>query len=95
METLQRLQKNQDALLEQYHANLEDTYSLQDTLIQDILPTVADELELSPESQEWAKEWLSDTCTYNSCIAQLSMCTHSLLSVYFSHFKGEFSSVYR
>ncbi|KAF8198055.1 CRAL-TRIO domain-containing protein [Pholiota molesta] len=61
METLQRLQKNQDALLEQYHANLEDTYSLQDTLIQDILPTVADELELSPESQEWAKEWLSDT----------------------------------
>lgn len=49
--------------MEQYHANLEDVYSLQDTLIRDILPTVADELELSPESQDWGKEWLSDTRT--------------------------------
>ncbi|KAF9482205.1 CRAL/TRIO domain-containing protein [Pholiota conissans] len=61
METLRRLQKNRDALLEQYHSNLEDTYSLQDTLIQEILPTVADELELTSDCQEWAKEWLSDT----------------------------------
>ncbi|KAF8971084.1 CRAL-TRIO domain-containing protein [Flammula alnicola] len=61
METLRRLQTNRDALLEQYHSNLEDVYTLQDTLIQDVLPTVADELELSPEIQEWAKEWLSDT----------------------------------
>lgn len=63
METIQRLQRNSDAILEQYHANLEDVYSLQDTLIRDILPTVADELELSPESQDWGKEWLSDTRT--------------------------------
>ncbi|KJA20016.1 hypothetical protein HYPSUDRAFT_142747 [Hypholoma sublateritium FD-334 SS-4] len=61
METIQRLQRNSDAILEQYHANLEDVYRLQDTLIRDILPTVADELELSPESQDWGKEWLSDT----------------------------------
>ena len=63
METIQRLQRNSDALLEQYHANLEDIYNLQDTLIRDILPSVADELELSPECQDWGKEWLSDTCT--------------------------------
>ena len=63
METIQRLQRNSDALLEQYHANLEDIYNLQDTLIRDILPSVADELELSPESQDWGKEWLSDTRT--------------------------------
>lgn len=63
METRKRLQRNRDTLLEQYHANLEDVYSLQDTLIQDILPSVTDELELGPDAQEWAKEWLSDTCT--------------------------------
>ncbi|PPQ84585.1 hypothetical protein CVT25_015788 [Psilocybe cyanescens] len=61
METFKRLERNRDALLEQYHSNLEDIYNLQDTLIRDILPSVTDELELSPESQEWAKEWLSDT----------------------------------
>ncbi|KDR75091.1 hypothetical protein GALMADRAFT_122666 [Galerina marginata CBS 339.88] len=61
METRKRLQKNRDALLEQYHSNLEDVYSLQDTLIRDILPSVTDELELGPEAQEWAREWLSDT----------------------------------
>jgi len=63
METRKRLQTNRDALLEQYHSNLEDIYTLQDTLIRDILPSVTDELGLSPEVQEWAKEWLSDTCT--------------------------------
>lgn len=63
METLKRLQTNRDALLEQYHSNLDDIYDLQETLIRDILPSVTDELELGPESQEWVKEWLSDTCT--------------------------------
>ncbi|KAF8902909.1 CRAL-TRIO domain-containing protein [Gymnopilus junonius] len=61
METRKRLQKNRDALLEQYHTNLDDVYNLQDTLIRDVLPSVTDELELGPEAQEWAKEWLSDT----------------------------------
>ncbi|KAF9564738.1 CRAL/TRIO domain-containing protein [Agrocybe pediades] len=61
MDTRSRLQTNRDALLEQYHSNLEDIYTLQDTLIRDILPSVTDELALTPEVQEWAKEWLSDT----------------------------------
>jgi hypothetical protein len=61
METLQRLESNRDALLEQYRSNLDDVYNLQDTLIQEILPSVSDELQLAPEIQDWAKEWLSDT----------------------------------
>ncbi|KIM45318.1 hypothetical protein M413DRAFT_441999 [Hebeloma cylindrosporum] len=61
METLQRLETNRDALLEQYRSNLDDVYNLQDTLIQEILPSVSDELQLAPEIQDWAKEWLSDT----------------------------------
>lgn len=61
METLQRLETNRDALLEQYRSNLDDVYDLQDTLIQEILPSVSDELQLAPEIQDWAKEWLSDT----------------------------------
>jgi len=61
METLQRLETNRDALLEQYRSNLDDVYNLQDTLIQEILPSVSDELQLAPERQDWAKEWLSDT----------------------------------
>lgn len=63
METQRRLQTNRDALLEQYFANLEDVYNLQDTLIQSVLPSVTDELGLGLEAQEWAKEWLSDTRT--------------------------------
>lgn len=63
MDTQKRLQTNQDALLEQYFANLEGVYNLQDTLIQSVLPSVTDELGLGSEAQEWAKEWLSDTCT--------------------------------
>ncbi|PPQ66319.1 hypothetical protein CVT26_011150 [Gymnopilus dilepis] len=62
METRKRLQKNRDALLEQYHANLDDVYSLQDALIQSVLPSVTDELGLGRDAQEWVKEWLSDTC---------------------------------
>lgn len=61
METLQRLETNRDALLEQYRSNLDDVYNLQDTLIQEILPSVSDELQLAPEIQDWAKEWLFDT----------------------------------
>ena len=63
METHQRLQSNRDTLLEEYFANLNDVYDLQDTLIQSVLPSVTDELQLGLEAQEWAKEWLSDTCT--------------------------------
>ena len=63
METYQRLQSNRDSLLEEYFSNLDNIYDLQDTLIQSVLPSVTDELQLGLEAQEWAKEWLSDTCT--------------------------------
>ncbi|KAJ7354666.1 CRAL-TRIO domain-containing protein [Mycena albidolilacea] len=47
----------------QYTENLEAVLALQGTLIDDILPSVTDELELDADSIEWAKEWLSDTCS--------------------------------
>jgi retinaldehyde-binding protein 1 len=59
--TTQDLQANYERLLEQYTCNLESVLTLQATLIRDILPSVKDELELSPEAVEWAKEWLEDT----------------------------------
>lgn len=62
MENLNRLQAAQEALLEEYRTNLEDIYNIQDTLIQDILPSVTDDLDLTPNACAWAKEWLSDTC---------------------------------
>lgn len=53
---------NYEKLLEQYYANVEGVLTLQATLIRDILPSVADELQLSPEATDWARAWLSDTC---------------------------------
>ncbi|KAJ7162076.1 CRAL-TRIO domain-containing protein [Mycena filopes] len=50
-------------LAAQYTENLEAVLALQRTLIEDILPGLTDELELDAESIQWAKEWLSDTCT--------------------------------
>ncbi|KAK0213130.1 CRAL-TRIO domain-containing protein [Desarmillaria ectypa] len=55
------LKANCDKLLEQYHANLRDVCALQETLINDILPSVSDELHLGDVETNWAKEWLSDT----------------------------------
>jgi hypothetical protein len=62
---IQDLQTNYEGLLEQYSCNLESVLTLQATLIRDILPAVRDELNLSPEATEWAKEWLEDTCTFS------------------------------
>ncbi|KAJ7680820.1 CRAL-TRIO domain-containing protein [Mycena polygramma] len=47
----------------QYTENLEAVLALQGTLIQDILPSVTDDLGLEAEAIDWAKEWLSDTCS--------------------------------
>ncbi|KAJ7141272.1 CRAL-TRIO domain-containing protein [Mycena epipterygia] len=57
------LKANRDRLLTQYTDNLEAVLALQGTLIQDILPSVTDELEFDAESIEWATEWLQDTCS--------------------------------
>ncbi|KAJ7933790.1 CRAL-TRIO domain-containing protein [Mycena leptocephala] len=50
-------------LSSQYTENLEAVVDLQGTLIENYLPSVADELELDVESIQWAKEWLNDTCS--------------------------------
>ncbi|KAF7305872.1 hypothetical protein HMN09_00741400 [Mycena chlorophos] len=52
-----------DALNAQYTESLEAVVDLQATLIDDILPSVADELELDDDAVEWAREWLADTPT--------------------------------
>ncbi|KAF5380370.1 hypothetical protein D9615_004739 [Tricholomella constricta] len=63
MSTTDLLQANCERLLAQYNSNIQAVLALQSTLIRDILPSVSDELELSPEATEWAKEWLEDTHT--------------------------------
>ncbi|KAK7000732.1 CRAL/TRIO domain-containing protein [Favolaschia claudopus] len=47
----------------QYSENLEAVRELQGTLLDDILPSVTDELELDEEAIQWAEEWLADTCS--------------------------------
>ncbi|KAF8070799.1 CRAL-TRIO domain-containing protein [Lyophyllum atratum] len=63
MSTTELLRENCERLLVQYNSNIQAVLGLQATLIRDILPSVTDELELSPEATEWAKEWLEDTHT--------------------------------
>ncbi|GLB37804.1 hypothetical protein LshimejAT787_0408550 [Lyophyllum shimeji] len=63
MSTAELLRANCEKLLEQYNSSIQAVVALQATLIRDILPSVTDELELSPEATEWAKEWLEDTHT--------------------------------
>lgn len=57
------LQANCDKILAQYQSNLHAVLELQQLFINDILPSVADELALEPDATQWAKEWLEDTCT--------------------------------
>lgn len=56
------LERNCTELLDQYQTNLELVLELQTVLIEDILPSLADELGLDSDATEWAKEWLNDTC---------------------------------
>ncbi|EGO00333.1 hypothetical protein SERLA73DRAFT_180870, partial [Serpula lacrymans var. lacrymans S7.3] len=62
-DTHSRLQANHDQLVSQYEGNLENVLALQETLIQDVLPHVTDELQMGGETVNWAKEWLQDTST--------------------------------
>ncbi|TFK66503.1 CRAL/TRIO domain-containing protein [Pluteus cervinus] len=55
------LEANCLRLLEQYQQHIDEVRVLQDTLVRDILPSVVDELQLSPEAAEWARESLLDT----------------------------------
>lgn len=57
------LRANCERLLAQYNSNIQAIIALQTILIRDILPSVADELELSPQATEWAKGWLEDRRT--------------------------------
>ncbi|KAF9257982.1 CRAL/TRIO domain-containing protein [Marasmius fiardii PR-910] len=61
MDTSSLLQANCDRLLGEYQANLNATLELQAILIEEILPSVATELELDEAQLEWIKEWLEDT----------------------------------
>ncbi|ESK90852.1 phosphatidylinositol transfer protein csr1 [Moniliophthora roreri MCA 2997] len=61
MDIRELLQVNCDRLLNQYEANLEGALDLQSILIDGVLPSVTDELELDEEQTDWTKEWLEDT----------------------------------
>ena len=78
METVTQLRKNKDNLIQEYRSNLQDVLELQDTFIQDVLPSLTDELELCPEAVTWVTDWLCDTC---KCLFLFSS-SLSLLIVY-------------
>lgn len=72
MET--QLRKNKDNLIQEYRSNLQDVLDLQDIFIQDVLPSLIDELELCPEAVTWVTDWLCDTCTGLLFLAQVYLC---------------------
>ncbi|KAJ7646780.1 CRAL-TRIO domain-containing protein [Roridomyces roridus] len=57
------LKANREKLLNTYAENLEAVLDLQRTLLADVLPSVTDELNLDADSEQWAAEWLNDTCS--------------------------------
>ncbi|KAK1225654.1 hypothetical protein PQX77_011411 [Marasmius sp. AFHP31] len=61
MDTRSLLQANCDRLIHEYQSNLDAAIELQTILIEDVLPSVATELELDEEQQDWARKWLQDT----------------------------------
>ncbi|KAJ8077961.1 hypothetical protein PM082_000162 [Marasmius tenuissimus] len=61
MDTRSLLQANCDRLIHEYQSNLNAALELQTILIEDVLPSVATELELDEEQQDWARTWLEDT----------------------------------
>ena len=66
------LRKHHDLLHAQYEEHLEAVRELQKTLILQILPGLADELELDEDGQQYCLEWLEDTCAFSpqfTCIA--------------------------
>lgn len=65
---MELLHANNERLVEQYNSNLEAVRGLQMTLLEDILPSVSDELSLDSNAVRWAKEWAKDTCTLNSLL---------------------------
>jgi hypothetical protein len=58
------LEANKQRLLNDYNARIEDVKELQTILLEDILSSLVDELELTPEAAQWAEEWLKDTSTF-------------------------------
>ena len=67
------------SVLQEYVGNLQKLYEenlaavklLQQTLTDEILPGLIDELELSDEKQRGAESWLSDTRTYSYYVTLL------------------------
>ena len=56
------LASNSETLLQQYDASIDVVFALQDTLLDEVLPDLQDERDLDPETVQWAREWLQDTC---------------------------------
>ncbi len=82
MEIHALLQANCEKLLEQYRINLRSVRTLQATLIDDILPSIRDELDLSQEATSWARVWLEDTCMLSVKLAN-GLLTHGELVTVF------------
>lgn len=75
------LQQNCDKLLSQYQANIDAVIELQNVLIDDVLPSLADELGLDSDATGWAKDWLSDTGTRSALFRHLPS-QHRLVAIF-------------
>jgi hypothetical protein len=56
-----QLQASSNRMAELYARNAEAVRELQGTFIDEILPSMRDELGLDDETEDWAREWLEDT----------------------------------
>jgi hypothetical protein len=61
------LEANCQNLVEEYHSRISFVLSLQEILIEDILPSIRDELQLDESRVLWSREWLEDTGQSRLC----------------------------
>ena len=67
------LGSNSETLLQQYDASIDVVFALQDTLLDEVLPDLQDERDLDPETVQWAREWLQDTCERACCATRRAL----------------------
>lgn len=85
MNTHELLRANCEKLWNLYKTNLDDLKALQSTLVDDILPHLAFELELDDQHVIWATEWLEDTSELFPCSSSPKPLMRIFTSIHVSH----------
>lgn len=85
------LRKHHDSLNAQYEEHLEAVRELQKTLILQILPGLADELELDEDGLQYCLEWLEDSCASSGQFTCIAGVLTFYVRVDLPNFAGEFA----